>query len=514
MNESQQRTAALLGIALFSVFFLTQSALLASEKFFWFDELCTLYIARLPSFADSWQAVLHGADYNPPLFYLIMRAVHRWLGDGLIAFRAPAIAGIWIFCVSLFRVGWRRLGLLGGGVALLFPLVTIAGYYAAEARPHAIVLGFTGLAIMAWEWLQDRPGQWLRQVVFGFCLAGAFLTHCYAILGVLPFAVVELLRVRRKDMRWGTWAALLIPAIVSALSYIPLLRAYDATLAGTGFAYQFRSGFWQLPFFYALVLTPAVLVIVALLIALGASPRLRGFMKLPLVPLAIAFTLLPIAAVVFALLVHGPFIPRYFLSCVAGVSLLIAQVASRIEDTHRLRWLIPGVLLLLLAKNFGALVWHRHRGISESLTEPALGMPMNTVPGQPLAHYAAILQDTGKSLPIVIAEPMDFLYLVYYAPQLTSRIYYVAGSQDENNYRLYRSIRAWCHLSYNPVSTYPEFERGFPEFYIWGDPQNLPRLTKFTDDGAHIEQWTADRDHFLAKLRSPQIAGARHQAPR
>src|SRR3954447_16061974 len=123
----------------------------ASGKHFWFDEIYTVNLCRVPVFHDLQQAVLNGADYNPPLFYLLT----RWTGGpfdyGLIATRLPAILGFWAACVSLFFLVAPRYGNISGFIAMAFPLVTAAKFYAYEARPSGIILGCAGLAALAWE---------------------------------------------------------------------------------------------------------------------------------------------------------------------------------------------------------------------------------------------------------------------------------------------------------------------------------------------------------------------------
>jgi 4-amino-4-deoxy-L-arabinose transferase-like glycosyltransferase len=89
--------------------------------------------------------VLAGADFNPPLFYLIQWDNRALFGEGLIALRLPEIVGFWIFSLCLFRFVSKRAGLLAGWVAMLIPSLSIAYYYAYEVRPHGLVLGFPGL---------------------------------------------------------------------------------------------------------------------------------------------------------------------------------------------------------------------------------------------------------------------------------------------------------------------------------------------------------------------------------
>jgi hypothetical protein len=43
----------------------------AERRLFWFDEIFTRYIARLPDLASIWSACIHGVDFNPPMLYLL-----------------------------------------------------------------------------------------------------------------------------------------------------------------------------------------------------------------------------------------------------------------------------------------------------------------------------------------------------------------------------------------------------------------------------------------------------------
>src|SRR5580698_6436619 len=69
-----------LGIVLVSIVYFTDIFLKASHKCFWFDELFAVYLCRLPTFTSTWSAVIHGADFNPPLYYLLTRGAERLFG--------------------------------------------------------------------------------------------------------------------------------------------------------------------------------------------------------------------------------------------------------------------------------------------------------------------------------------------------------------------------------------------------------------------------------------------------
>src|SRR4051794_18078178 len=81
---------------LISALYFVDTFLRATLKTFWYDELFTVYLCRLPTFHATWAAVLNGTDLNPPLFYLMTRWAQHWSGEGLIATRLPAIIGFWI----------------------------------------------------------------------------------------------------------------------------------------------------------------------------------------------------------------------------------------------------------------------------------------------------------------------------------------------------------------------------------------------------------------------------------
>ena len=98
---------------------------------------------------------------------------------------------------------------------MTFPVVTGAVYYGFDARPHGIVLGFAGLALVCWQMVNEgeRRGRWL--LFFSLALLGAFLSHCYAILLLIAFGAPELFEfATTRRLRLAHWAAMLIPAAI------------------------------------------------------------------------------------------------------------------------------------------------------------------------------------------------------------------------------------------------------------------------------------------------------------
>ncbi len=204
-------------ILIFSFVYFFEVTVRASEKLFWYDELLTLYFARL-DIHTLWPALNSGVDFNPPLFYVLTRATEGIFGEGLIATRLPEMIGFWLFCICLFFFVNRRAGHLAGTMAMLFPMLTGAFYYAYEARPHGIVLGCCGLAVLFWQLTTEKPGAKIWYLGFGFSLLAGFMLHCYALLLVIPFACTELLM--RYRSRRPFWTALFIPTLPAIAMYL------------------------------------------------------------------------------------------------------------------------------------------------------------------------------------------------------------------------------------------------------------------------------------------------------
>jgi hypothetical protein len=127
-------------LTFFSILYFGTTCYRASRKLFWFDELFTIYLSRLPDARSVWNALTHGVDFNPPLLYGLTHYSEAVFGQGELAARAPEILSFWIFCLCLFCFVSRRTSALGGFISMLFPLVTTAYWYAYEARAHSLVL--------------------------------------------------------------------------------------------------------------------------------------------------------------------------------------------------------------------------------------------------------------------------------------------------------------------------------------------------------------------------------------
>ncbi len=509
-----RRVATAVVLSAFSLFYFADVLLRASEKYFWYDELISVYLCRF-SFASLWQTLLAGIDSNPPLFYVLTKASNAIFGEGLIGTRMPEILGFWIFCLCLFRFVNKRTGVLGGVIAMLFPVFTGAFYYAFEARPHGIVLGFCGLALVFWQMSSEHPDRKRWLLCYALSLLAAFLTHCYAIIIAFPFALAELahdIRARRFNLQ--RWLAIILPAIVACLTYLPLLSGFRELGKGE------RSGalsplIWpEVHDFYSSLLGPCmlILVIVVALLAVRCMQAVNGTSE-PLLPLsipvpeivaALSFAAAPALGMVIAKVTHSPAFYRYFLSASVAICILTGLAAAVGKPLNWIAVAIAAVLVCSAGWNISSLFWHRLHGVPENLVEPASGFSMNSSLAGPLDRYTLLLSEARahKDQPIAIMSPFDYLYLVNYAPQLIDQIYYVKWSDHDFNYRGQEVFERWSQIHYK-MATEQEFLRLSPNFMMYGQSSELAyNMTR--NPNIKITRLKTSNDHFLAEAQNEE----------
>jgi len=494
---------------LFSIFYFTDIYLRASAKYFWYDELFTVYFARLPDLSSLWRALNSGVDFNPPPFYLLTRASTWIFGENLLSVRLPEILGFWVFTLCLYRFASCRFGTVAGSIAMLFPMVTGVYYYAYEARPHAIVLGFCGVSLLAWQkCMEGSSRSTAAHVWFALALLGAFLMHCFALCLIGPFALVEIARtMKRKSIDWRNWLALGVPVILVLPMYSPLLRSFQKLSSGTTFAHVSLAGWSQVGGYYRFLFDPCTLVMVVILLLFALNFSITGA-HLPSSDaqgvrleqgLAIAFTTLPILGVLLAKAVHGPFFNRYFLSAVAGLALCLALSAGQRPRSSRLGLAVVATLGLALAISFSRMTKARLGGSGGLLIEPSSRIVLNTTPGQPLARHM-LLAAERSNLPIGVSSPLDFVYLVHYAPSLRERLFFVAADGSDFAYAGFGRFLRSCKIQFNSPVLYNQFERSHGEYLLYGSFLQANEMALLASSKSHALSTAVEADHFLARF--------------
>ena len=187
------------------------SALHAVSKPFWYDEVCTVILCRLPSASAVWKALGNAADSNPPFFYLILRLTRHLVPADHLGYRLPSIMGLLGTISCIYVILSRRVDQLSALVGATFVLCTPLASFAYEARPYALMLGCISAAMLAWQRTDDSK---LYSLLLTLAMAAAVSVHYYAVLVWPAFVIAEAsVWVFKRRFRIGAWAALVVSAL-------------------------------------------------------------------------------------------------------------------------------------------------------------------------------------------------------------------------------------------------------------------------------------------------------------
>jgi hypothetical protein len=177
-----------------------------SLQSFWYDEAYTPVHVLHPSLAATLSSV--GANENtPPLWYVLVWAISRALGTGVVALRVlSALAG-----VALVGVGWaigeelgsRRTAAILAAILALNPLMV---WYSQEARAYELyaLLGALSLLCFLRAYRLPRAGS---LALWSLSSVLALLTHYFAVFLLGPEALLLLARVWAPGVRVGARAS-------------------------------------------------------------------------------------------------------------------------------------------------------------------------------------------------------------------------------------------------------------------------------------------------------------------
>ncbi len=212
----------------------------AAVRPLWFDEVFTVRLARVASVRELLRLLANGADLNPPLSYLAVRASVSLFGETLWAVRLPSLAGGLVGVFALYLFARRRGGPSAGWVAAaLVPLGPSVWFYFTECRPYGLATGFAGLALVCWQRAAEagdagRPrGGWLAGLAAAFALGVS--AHYHFALAVAGLGLGEAVRTLHRRKLDRAAAACFAVAVLAVLAYAPLWA---------GASRDYAPGFW------------------------------------------------------------------------------------------------------------------------------------------------------------------------------------------------------------------------------------------------------------------------------
>ena len=502
-------------LALFLFFTITTAP--HAMRGFWYDELFSFYMSQMPSNAAVWRALMEGADMNPPLGYFIIRSFQAVFGNSEFVTRAPQMIGYFVMSLCLYRFVSRRGTPLYGYAAAVLPWCSGAYVLATEARPYGLMLAFSALALLCWQEGLEQKRKWWSLPGVTLALACALLSHCYAVLVLIPFGIAEITRAyvsKRADFRM--WAAVVLPVTCVAI-YLPLMANLKPYVFDS---YFFKVPWTALPQVYEYLVGPALiwaLAIGGILMAIPGAPATQANQKsIRTCEWAMAFSLaaLPAIAVILAKGMSSQFFPRYGSAGILGLGLLFGLFMHWRNTSARVAARVVAVLLVCHACNFA--VW----------LYPLIGDP-------PTAEKATLEKrerrqsayDIRKDLPFVVAGGIRFLELDHYgSKELVSRLYYLLDRDTSLEYtqsdifaKAFPQMQHWFPMR-GKLVPYQQFVAEHERFLVYGN-YHFPNdwlLKKLIDDGASLslltdtESMLGDQMLFEVNWKSSRLTAFKH----
>jgi Dolichyl-phosphate-mannose-protein mannosyltransferase len=440
------------------VFYLLITGVMATRQL-WHDELFTYYIARSSTLGVLWQNIQ--LDLNPPLQYLAVRASLSLLGDNPYATRFPCILAFLAGSLCLYVCVARRLRPAYGLLAVLAFWTTPFFYYATEARPYGLVIGFFGMAMLAYQ-KAVKPERGTTAVWFlAASVAGMMGSHLFAILYLFPFGLSELVRLwRARKPDWPVWLALGVPCVFPFI-YIPLVARFQ----GGMYPQVFQASLHRIPSFYFTAIKPEgpVLLLAICLGLLAAFRRERFKVAREALPttgeviFVAGIIATPAIAVLAVMRSHGAFFDRYGVLFGFALAFFIVFFIAAYTNMSRLGAMAAGAVLLLYIP-------------AENALSQAAQMLHRKAP--PSVGLAAI----EPNLPLVAASGLTFLEMDKYADAGTrARLHYLTDTQFAIRYAHANLFESMALLkSHFPIGAavdpYRTFVQQHRTFLVLGAP--------------------------------------------
>jgi len=345
---------ALFALAALVIYATARNICHALVKPLWYDEICTLLIARQEHLSTLWQAVVKGADSHPLAFYLLERAAAAFTRNENLAYRGVSILGFAVTLLCLFVAVRTHKGAAIALVCAAIPLVTILlDMLAVEARGYSLLVACIAFAIVCYQRAPAR--RWVILLGLSLVLAESF--HYFAAFAFLPFFLAEAAHYSlTRQLRRGVWLALLSGFAPLAISW-PILSAMQKyygpyiwskptlKLALNSYSWYFLTPEDKPGLYLAAIAGVAVLF--TMLAAVRKTSRGERPPGAPIHELTLVLGLLSLPLVGFAVaaLAHGGMTAKYMVPSLLGFPLALGFSLPRLR-----RWdfLLPAVTAALL----------------------------------------------------------------------------------------------------------------------------------------------------------------------
>jgi len=478
-------------LLLYSIFILSATAVIASRRHLWWDEIQTMLIATLPDMKAIWNALLSGADWQSPAVFVPLHFLTQMFGASPLVGRLVGIVPYWLATLVLYYAVARRTKPLYGFIAMLFPSLTGAFVYSFEMRPYAFVLLLTACTFLSWQLTKEYKFRRFALPALTISLGTLVCFHYNACLVALPLVVGEAaIAFRRRKVDYPVLISIACAALV-LLPLIPDLRAIRHFSTTYRIAHNY-STFLELymGLFSRVIVLGLVLGAVFLIgraFSKDEAPDLGlDTTGLPYWEIAAATSFLGLPIIYFVLSMYtGALHYRHVLDTVIGASVLLAYLCYA---WRRPLARLPGILLVLLVCNLLFNVSGRLR----SPDEHSWGV---------YARYSDLLSGgipfvQQSQEPIVMGDGAYLLAYEYGGPALANRSFYVMGNPQWRDAapdavfkrNFYQAFMAMLPPGRMHAPEYAAFIREHRHFLLYDpDPWLVKRLTA---DGQEVKVQT------------------------
>ncbi len=387
--------------AALAIFYLATSIYIANHRVFWFDELFTVNIARLPSLGTMWNALGNGVDALPPTYYMLVRLSDSLFGPADFAARLPSAIAMTIGLLVTFDCARRLMDGLHGLIALSVATCSFLLYYGYEARSYAIY--FMLAAIALWLWTYTGPRQKAATIGFGAAFLAGVCAHYYFVMCLAPYVLWELLRWKRGSRPSSKLISGIVGSIIPVLVLSPLILSFSRKFSG---GYWNRPSFTELRAIFSQLFPDGLflLALIAIWIVLVATDDEKSGVVQPMHPaegIGWLFLGIPLAAFLVAEWKTNAFFSRYFIGVIPGVA--VAFTFSLWRHYRKVSQVALGVFLLLGS-------W----GVGQQLTVIRHPEKVEATGIRPFLQAESSLQIEGKRY-FVFTAPLLFIEAQYYA---------------------------------------------------------------------------------------------------
>ncbi len=420
---------------------------------------------------------------DPLVYHALAHGSTVLFGANAFALRLPSLLGFLLMqaCLYLFvRRCYRGGNQAASGtaeaaalLALAFPAITATLFYAAEARPYGLLLGFYGLTLLAWQAatlqvpVSETRSRTAALVTLAAALALALNSHYFAILLLIPLCAAELTRTYLRRKLDLFMAAAIVAAMAAEVFTLPFSKAagefrkhyYNAGTVGVrAITQSFRALFLDYTGLShrAQQVGALVFLLLAVLLLAAAAHRFRH-RTIPLTtPEAVfVFTLaaLPLFGFLLGRFVTHTLEVRYVLGAIVGISIVVAMVlapAVQSLQPQRAAFLRAATALVLIGVGHAYVErLHRSSTLAAMLPGPALQAALAAHPDAPL-----YIQELGP-----------FEVLSYYEPDPAVRkrltLVYSAANEIAYDHHDTQALTAehLRHFTALPIVRYEDLRR-------------------------------------------------------